>query len=374
MELHLWECYRCDKISVNLTDSFKNIIKEKIMNRIYEVAKEIKVTPTRLYEYFIYQSSVVPLDTLMSICKLFDIPAITMEKEITLYKQMYVPLKNSIRKPKLPLKMSPYFTSIVANLFFDGSVPKDGKGTYYNQKSEEIMQNFIMRVKDVFGDVNYTLRLDHRGVLKCRLPRLIGEMCMHIYDVNSFGTFDSTVPSNVFKLSNEHKLAFVLSAIVDEGSITYDGEIMFGVSNKDLAEGVRKLCTELQLNANEVKRISGSNHYYFYLKSQDMFYEIFTQAKKSYPLFSLGYKEERLWHALRLRKVPFGYTQEFANKRREEIIKKLSQEPLSINQLSQSLFIRPRSLRRHVSFLLNQKRIVKLKKNKNNPIYFCPTA
>lgn len=373
MKFHIWECYQSKKISVDLTLVFKKHIKDKIKNNIYIIAKKINVRPARLYEYFIYQKSPVPLNVLISICKYFDISLNEMERNIIMYKQLYVPYKNSITKPKLPLKMSPYLTSVVSNLFFDGSVPKDGKGTYYNQKSKEIMERFIMRVNAVFGDVSYSSKRDHRGVLKCRLPRIIGEICKSAYNINSFGTFDSEVPDSIFELSNEHKLAFILSAILDEGSITYDGEILFGVCNKKLAEGVRKLCNSMSLETTIVKRKSGSKYYYFYLKSQERFYNFISKIKKIYPLFSLSYKEERLKHALKIKKLPFKYTQEFANKRRQKIIDILSKESLSVNQLSQYLFIKPRSLRRHISFLLNEKKIIRVKNSKGgHSAYFCP--
>ena len=369
MKIHLWEAYNPRKISTNITEEFKNELKILIESKISKIAKRIKIHSTRLYEYFIYQKSPIPLNILIDLCKIFKIDLIKMEKEIIMYKHMYVPNKNSIQNPKLPLKTSPYFTSIIANLYFDGSVPKDGKGTYYNQKNEKIMNNFIEKIKSVFGDVQYSLKKDHRGVLKCSIPRIIGEICKQIYKIDSFGGNDSIISKKIYNLSKEHKTSFIITAILDEGSIAYDGTIMFGVNNKKLCEGVNTLCEQIDLRVNKIRKKKNSNFYYFHVLSLEKFLKLYEQINKKYPFISLGYKEKRLKESILIKKQKFEYTKKFADKRKFIILKELKKQKCSINYLSSKFLMPPRTIRRYMYKLIKEGKI-KREKISNQYIYY----
>lgn len=364
MKVHLWEAYNPKKISVDIKQTLKDKIKENIKNDIYKFAAKLKINPTRLYEYFIYQNFPIPLVVLMDLARSFKIPLFEMERNIILYKHMFVPMKNSAKNPKLPLQITPYFTSIVSHLYFDGSLPNDGKGTYYNQKSEEIMNDFIDKVKTVFGDVQYSVRKDHRGVLKCRIPRIIGEICKQTYNVNSFGTFDSRLSKRIFRLPRDHKIAFVLTAILDEGSISYDGNIFFGVSNKLLCEDVKKLCNMIGLNTSHIGSKPIKNHYYFRIMSKKKFSDLISSFGRNYPLISLRYKEERLRHYFEVLKHPGLRTKQGGDKRKVQILEKLKEENKTINSLTKELFIPPRTIRRHLSVLKNQREVKRRKKGR----------
>jgi predicted transcriptional regulator len=368
MEINIWNCFNISKISVDLNTKFKNGIRDKIKNDRYPIAKKIGIAPARLYDYFIYQTSTIPLNILLDLSKTIQITKRDIEMNICLYKQKTVPLKNSIRSPKLPIKIDPYFTSIISHLFFDGSMPRDGKGTYYNQKDKKIMQDFIEKIKLVFGDVQYSVREDHRGVLKCRIPRLIGEICKYVYQVDSFGTFDAKIPKKVFDLNKNHKIAFILTAILDEGSIAYDGSIQFGVSNKLMMEDFRRLCEDIGLATKPIRQTKKGGHYYTYLLSTKKFQEIIEKFNKKYPQISLRYKGERLKKALEIKNQEFFYTKSFADKRKKIILEELNRKPQSINYLANKFLIPPRTIRRYMYKLMNENRI-KRKKVKNEYVY-----
>jgi len=360
MDIHLWDTYNSEKISVDISKELKDKISLLIPNK-QEFARKIKITPARLYDYFVYQKTPIPLNILMKILKLLKISQHRIEHRIIMYKQLYVPCYNSVENPKLPLEITPYFTSIVANLYFDGSVPKDGKGTYYNQKNEEIMNNFVKRLEKVFGNVQHTINEDHRGVLTCRVPRIIGEICKSVYNVDSFGTFDSKISDKIFSLPLEHKIAFVLTAIIDEGSITHDGRTFFGVSNKILCDGVKLLCKQIGLETTEVKQKLNSNHYYFYIKSKEKLMELINLFNKKYPFISLNYKEKRLRYYFEIKKYPGLRTKKGADERRDKIISSLKEGSKSGNQLTEELLIPPRVVRRHLKYLINANKISRIK-------------
>jgi len=262
-------------------------------------------------------------------------------------------------------------TSLVANLFFDGSVPEDGKGTYYNQKNKEIMEDFIKKVKEIFGEVSYSLKLDHRGVLKCRIPRLIGELCRYIYKVKSFGTFDSRVPDLISNLNKEHKISFIITGILDEGSITYDGDIQFGVSNKDMILDFKNLCRSIGLETTEVRGNKSGEHYHLYIRSKDKFNKIYINFNKKNPLLSLRYKEERLKKSIEIKKQKFLYTKDFSDNRKMLLLTEIRNKESSVNLLSIKFLIPPKTVRRYMYQFMKEGKIIR-KKSGNEYIYFVP--
>ena len=367
-EIHIWDLQKMKaNIAVDIDDSLKNEISCKIRKDISKIANDLGIQTSRLFEYFIWKKSFIPLKILFKISTRLKIPRKDIEKSIKIYKQLGVPSKNSIKNPKFPIKINPYFTSIVANIFFDGSMPKDGKGTYYNQKNKKIMDDFIKRMQYVFGDVSYSLMLDHRNVLKCRIPRLIGEICKYVYDVDSFGSFDSRVPKIIFSLNKNHKISFILTGILDEGSIAYDGSIQFGVSNKIMMGDFKELCNQLRLETTPI--ISGTfNRHHLYIKSIENFYEAYKEFIKKFPLFSLNYKEERIKKVLQIKKQKFFYTKIFAKKRMNKIMKELKHNERSINYLSSTFLIPPRTIRRYMYRFIKEGKVSR-KKISNEYVY-----
>lgn len=357
MKFHLWEVYSPDRISVDIKKGLKNRIKNLIKGKIKKTANKLKINPARLYDYFVYQHFPIPLNFLMNIARRFKIPLMEIEQNIILYKHKFVPLKNSIKKPKLPIEINPYFTSLVANLYFDGSLPRDGKGTYYNQKNKEIMEDFIKKVNCVFGEVYYSLRLDHKGVLKCRIPRIIGEICKSVYNVNSFTGSESRMSKKIFDFDTEHKMVFVLTAIIDEGSISYDGNIMFGLSNKKLCKDVRAMCIQIGLTVNDLKKKKNSNFYYFHIKSLKKLYDIIRKISKIYPFISLRYKAERLKIALEIKNMSLDYRKKFAKKSNNLILNELKNKTCSANYLASKYLISPRTISKYLYELMEKKKI-----------------
>jgi len=143
-EVHIWDLQEMKaKIVTDLDEALRDEIGYKIKENLSQLAKELNIQPSRLFEYFIWKKSFIPIDILFNISKRLSIPKERVERAIRGYKQQGVPLKNSINNPKLPISIDPYLTSIVSHLYFDGSMPKDGKGAYYNQKSKSIWMDLL---------------------------------------------------------------------------------------------------------------------------------------------------------------------------------------------------------------------------------------
>jgi hypothetical protein len=359
---HLWESYIPEKTTVGLSKRSKKEFATLIGKDIYKIANKLKITPARIYDYFFTQSSQVPLDKLLKISIFFNISLEELEKEIISYKHKLVPIKNSVFNPILPIKISPYFTSITSHLFFDGSLPNDGKGAYYNQKRDKPMELFTKKLQIVFGDIRYFVTKDHRNVFKCRFPRIVGEICKKIYKVDTFHGNIARVPQLIFNLTKDDKSAFFLSAILDEGSIAYDGQIIFGVNNKILCEDVRKLGLEIGLDITKVKEKLQPRFYYFHIKSIEEFYKFVKKFSIKYPLISLDYKFKRLEKSLEIKNQKFEYTKLFSDTRKKIVLKELSNNSKTINQLASKLLIPPRTLRRYMYNFIDKNKVTRIKK------------
>lgn len=360
-EGHLWELHNPKRISVDLSERSRDYFAELIGKKIYKVANESKVTPSRIYDYFFNKTTPIPLSRLLRLTKLFGISPEKIEKEINSYKHKLVPIKNSIFDPILPLKISPYLTSITSHLFFDGSLPSDGKGAYYSEKGVIPMESFTRKLQDVFGDIQYSVVRDHRGILKCRFPRIAGEICKKIYEVDTFHGNIARIPEKIFNLNKDNRSAFFISGIFDEGSISYDGHIIFGVNNKPLCEDLRRLGLGLNLNISEVKTKIHPKFYYFHIKSIREFHKFVKEFSSKYPLISLDYKMKRLEKAIEIKDQKFEYTKDFSDKRKVMIFKELKKGEKTINQLASKLLIPPRTIRRYMYNLMNQNKITRVK-------------
>jgi hypothetical protein len=368
-KFHLWEFYNSQKVSVDLSEQSRDNFARLVKGNISKIAYKSKITPSRMYDYFINKKTPIPLDKLMNISKLLSINLYDIEKEILSYKQKLVPIKNSIFNPILPLKISPYFTSIVSNLFFDGSLPRDGKGAYYNQKRKTIMDLFTKKLEKVFGDIQFSVKKDHRGVLKCRFPRIAGEISKEIYEVKTFHGDFARLSKRILSLNKENKTAFLTSAILDEGSIAYDGHIIFGVNNKLLCEDMLNLSKDLGLSVSELKNKKHSNFYYFHIKSLKKLLQLVETLSEDFPLISLDYKLERLKKALEIKEQNYKYTKDFSDKRKDMILKELFKKSQTINQLASKLLIPPRTIRRYMYYLIMVNKIERVKLG-NEYLYF----
>ncbi len=321
-----------------------------------------------MYSYFINGDSPIPLDRLIKVANFLSISLGEVENNIVSYKQKLVPNKNSVFNPKLPIKDSPYLASLVSHLFFDGSLPRDGKGAYYNQKKESIMKLFIEQLKEVFGDVQNKTVVDHRGVLKCRFPQLVGEICKNLYGVKTFHGDFGRIPKKLFKLPKDYRLAFLVSAILDEGSIAYDGHIIFGINNKDLCNDMRALGKGLGLEISELKRKKETSFFYFHIKSLDKLLKMVEGLEKDYPLITLDYKLHRLKKSLEIKAQKFKYTANFAIERMEKVLIELTPKGRTINYLANQLVMPPRTIRRYMYRLMKEGKI-KRTKSGNEYIY-----
>ncbi len=371
---HIWELIpnAIYDIRVEIKEKFKQKLLSKLPKSKTEIIKllnetniaqnrRISISHSRWFNWFKYNDVKIPLWVLLFLSRQAKISKSEMEKNISLYKLRNTPTRVSVNKPILPVKLKPELVSLAAHFCFDGSLPKDGKGSFYSQKNRSQVNTFLEKVKNCFGATHYVVRLDRKKVHSVRLPRIIVEACKHIFEFRTFASSETRIPEKVIKSSKKFRLAFLVSAIVDEGGIGTE-YIQIMLKNRSLTEDLRQLCLDLNYNCTKLK--SKKNYegvYYFYIKSARKLYSDVEKLRKKIPTISFGFKKKRIEYLVRSKNFLHGkHTAETATKRKKAILHNLK-EPKSSFELSNALKAPARSTRRYLLQLVKEGEIKRIK-------------
>ncbi|MAG45698.1 MAG: hypothetical protein CMH63_02930 [Nanoarchaeota archaeon] len=228
----------------------------------------------------------MPLWVLLELNKLAKIDLKEIEKHIIGYKSG---LRGKIIiNPRLPIKITPEFDSLIIHLFADGYVNNKISSPNYCQKNKEDRQLFIDKLKNTFGDFEETL-VENKTI---RFPKAITRILSQYYNIPSYLSKKAVIPSRMLSRNKSYKLVCIIAFILDEGSIN-DGLYCFN-TNKILISQIRNLFKECGYECNPLRYGSGS--YWFGMKNRfiNQFYEDVIRIQKKYPTCSLGSKHEKL--------------------------------------------------------------------------------
>lgn len=372
-EIHIWNCLDNAPyiLRVYLSKNFKEKLLDKLPENKTEVIRKLnsssysknsqfRISRARFFNWFKYNDLSMPLWVAMGFCEIANILLEEMEKSIISYKQKT--LNNvCVKNPILPIKFNPVFVSFASHFCFDGSLPKDGKGSYYSQKNRIQIENFIQKARHCFGNLSINISKDGKNIPKIRLPRFIGEICQYLCKFDSFGTFDCEIPKFLLNLDKDYKLTILISAIVDEGGVMTE-YIYIGLSNERLIKNLWSICKELEYDCSDIKQTP--KLYYFYIKSIKKFYDDYKKLNEKHNLVSLTFKEEAVKDILRFNSFPNSKpTVEEAQIKRNKVIEILK-EPKTTRELALQLSAKPRTMRRYILRLLKESKIKREKRGK----------
>tara|TARA_Y100000310_G_scaffold200493_1_gene200522 strand:- start:4031 stop:5002 length:972 start_codon:yes stop_codon:yes gene_type:complete len=201
-----------------------------------------------------------------------------------------------INNPKLPIKVTPEFDSVVIHLFADGYVNNKINTPSYCQRNEEDRTLFITKLKNIFG--NFEGGLVENKVF--RFPKSITFILSYYYKISSYKTKESTIPKQISNKSKNYKLACILAFILDEGNIR-DCICCFN-TNKVLLSQIRSLFQDCGYECNPLRY--GSNRYWFSMKNRSInkLHEDIIKIQSSYPTCSLGSKYEKFYRLAMMRR------------------------------------------------------------------------
>ncbi|MDD5163280.1 MAG: winged helix-turn-helix domain-containing protein [Candidatus ainarchaeum sp.] len=324
--------------------------------------KNIKVSYARWFDWIEYSNVEIPLWALMELTKIAELSFGEMEQNIICYKKTNTPKRLYIYSPVLPVEFSPELVSLAGHFCFDGSLPKDCKGSFYSQKNPVQVADFIKKVKNCFGEVPAATRKDKKNVYNVQLPRIVGEICKHVCKFDSFDSFETKIPKKIKNSNKSIRLAFLVSAILDEGAVGTE-YVQILLKNEKMTNDLHDLCVGLKYNCTQPKEKKNySEVYYFYIKSIDGIYKDVEKLQKRFPLISFGFKEDKIEFLISSKRFVRGkHTTETAKTRRKQILANLNESKTSF-ELAQCLKIPARSVRRHLAGLLKEDKIERIKK------------
>ena len=170
------------------------------------------------------------------------------------------------------------------------------------------------------------------------------------YSIKSFGTYESSVPKQLFLKHKDSRLAFLLAFLVDEGTL-YDF-VLFRLANKRAVKEVRNItvslgykCTRLSISKNkncDVFGFSISNESIKKL-SDDV-----RSLNKKYPTCNLSNKQDALNFLASLKRVSYVNS---AGVTKSLILSRLKEKPSTVMGIARSVGVGRRAVRDHLGDL-----------------------
>lgn len=293
----------------------------------------------------------------------------TLEKNTLSYKGLET--GTPITSPKLPIKVTPEFDSIVFHLMGDGCWGGKGKLSSYRQKNKRGRNQFIQKLHNVFGyfEINrFESELDWKVCIPSHLVRLIEKY----YGLEN-PEFRKRVPEKIMAKDWRHKIAGLSAFIVDEGNVGDAIEIY--ASNKPLLEDLQEICIEQQYRSTVVLKASAGyrshtiDHFRLRISlgSAEKLYQDISALAKDFPTCNLAQKQDKLEMIYRRQKLHLKKGENWVTKKR--ILEILSGGPKTVNELKEELLIGGQTIREHLQQLKQKEMIDRVGRIGNGEIW-----
>ncbi len=200
-----------------------------------------------------------------------------------------------IKNPKLPLYLTPEMVSVIFHFVGDGHIGRKKVVSSYRQMNKIGLNNFLKKLKNIFGDFNYPKQEFNNGRLN--IPKTITEFYLHYFKLPSTRTFDSYIPNHIKSYKKQFLLSGLISFIVDEGHV---GEVITIYSkNKRLIKDIREIsikCGYLSHPIREKYAYGKFDVYRFSISSKNynQFHDDIIKLSSLFPTCNLAQKQEKL--------------------------------------------------------------------------------
>jgi len=155
-----------------------------------------------------------------------------------------------IIKPQLPLQIIPETFAVLAHFLSDGYGGEKGNACYIS-KSPEAMDNFIVKLKVSFGDVDHSILKKHWRVI---VAKIVPKILKKYFQILDFRTGKVVFPEQIFSYPRPFLVELLKAIIIDEGRIGDGGiEILFSPKSC-LTEVSRRLCKKLGYQVQNYKK------------------------------------------------------------------------------------------------------------------------
>lgn len=225
----------------------------------------------------------------------------------------------------------------------------------YKQFNKRYRDLFIKKIESVFGDINYDNKyIGDGGTTQVYFPVAVSELMFRLYnlDENSFKSETARVPVKILNKDWKHKLAFLIGIIIDEGNID-SGLILIRMKNEELIKDLGRICGDLRYKTTIKTGKDGMINLYILSESAKNFYKHYKKLLEEYLEADLGYKGEKIEEFINRLDKPKRYVP--GNK--INILRELSKEKLTVNELAKRLNITRQGARYLVKKLVEERSI-----------------
>ena len=293
------------------------------------------------------------LKLIVKLCNILRIPLSVLRNNITMYKIS----KGSviIYKPILPISCTPVIDMLLAHHFADGNIKKD-KGRHYSfgyrQYDTKYRELYIEKMHAAFGFIQNLHLGRFQREKRVSFPAAISPVFLKAYglEAKDFLSCSARIPCVVFTRSADHRLAFILGFIIDEGYVD-STNVLIRLKNTSLSDDLALLCESLGYST--VRTTQGTEDaLYIHGPALEKLYADYLILVTNYPCVNLGWKGEQIALNLRRRKKPKLFLP--GNKKRAL---EFLHSPLTVNQLALKLDVTRQGARYLVKELINEERI-----------------
>lgn len=367
-EIHIWN-FPQTLIFVRLNDGFRKSLIDKLIKKLGNEPIAVKTINTLSRKHNIKRSfsrgvfytwrkgfvankgvkitKNIPLWVLTEISQILSNsskPENIVMKKIESNVKYYCSIggANRIYNPKLPIKVTPEFTSIIFNFCGDGHLAVDSRvSSSYRQLNEETLRKVYNKLRNCFGKFRPSL---NDG--KLYIPKSIAAIYSYIFSIKHNRWYNAYIPKEIKKLPKDFLVAGLTAFMIDEANI---GEIIEIYSkNLGLLNDIREIAIKCGYQCRSIKKkyrygIFDSYRFLISSESYSKLHEDIVNLKKEFPLCDLSHKNDKF--LLLVKRKERRLTKGFNGMTRKRILRLLKIKPRTITELARILIIGHSSIR-----------------------------
>lgn len=275
----------------------------KLAGSRYQLAKMLNVSPSNIYYW---AKNFCPLYIINSISKKYGYTKLSWFKEEKIEKHI-INLRGKtqpfgIKRPKLPIKLTPKLACFLGHLFGDGGIKKRDLTPMYCNIYQELINEFIDSSK-VFGKLDYwkSKKNKDNGLIYLILPTVLGAILVNnlkLYAGKKSKNKTLGAPSFIRDCRDKKIICSFLRAMFDDECHVNTGSksIKIELANRILVKDLKVLLGRVGIRTSELKE---QTHKY----SKEWYVEIYNRFNFKVFAETIGFttycKKERLLDLLK---------------------------------------------------------------------------
>lgn len=364
--IHWWQL-PLNLISIKLKKEFKEKFFEEIQKHFTsfsEVALFLQeksklhnkkiTTDRRIVWHYHRKAEYIPAWVIYEISKKIRINLLEIERNIQGYVSTYGRLY--IFKPKLPIKITPEFTSLAIHGMCDGCVSKNH--LVYFQKEKFGLKRIERLFFNVFG--KYKIKKYKRAHY---FPVIFLATITNYFHIPTYLSAKCRIPRKILKGNKENKIATLLAVLHDDGNVS--GSVRFLSSNREFILDLKNIAESLGYKCNisifKQKGKMKKDHYSLSLSYDciEKFVLDCDELISKYPNLHIGRKLNKIKNIIKFNHRGWRQRKKFETKK--IILKALNIEPKTAFELREVANINLWTVYHHLQQLMGFGKIKKYK-------------